>query len=229
MLEGCYIEVARLVPPSTGIETAKGRARGYYRRRGIGVEGPRQSADEESKMEIAKKAVIIAEMLDRIIRAGSWAGDTHLQKGMFFLQTMRGVPTGYDFVLYRYGPYSFGLRDDLIPLQSFGIIEVSPKPYPYGPGLATGESSRRLRARFSKTLARYDADFSFVADHFGSLNAGESERLATAHYFYLEGKADLSHEEVAHQVNAVKPHISFSEGVEAARRVRSLAESSRSR
>ena len=68
-------------------------------------------------MEITKKAVIITEMLDRMIRAGSWAGDTHLQKGMFFLQTMRGVPTGYDFVLYRYGPYSFGLRYDLIPLQ----------------------------------------------------------------------------------------------------------------
>ena len=173
------------------------------------------------------KAVLISELLTRMIARDSWAGETHLQKCMFFLQRMRGVPTDYSFLLYRYGPFSFGLRDDLVQLQGDGLVELSPRPYPYGPTLTASEASQRFRKLCSKTLEKYDDDLNFVADHFGSMTASELEKFATAYYFHLR-ELSSSDEDIAKKVNAVKPHISVSEGVKATQEIRGIAAMTRS-
>ena len=42
----------------------------------------------------AKKAVVIA-LMRALAEAGSWCGETHVQKAVFMLQTVAHVPTGY--------------------------------------------------------------------------------------------------------------------------------------
>ena len=173
-------------------------------------------------MNRLQKAALIVEMLDRMIQEGSWAGETHLQKCVFFLQNMRNVPIGYEFQLYRYGPFSFDLRDDLVQLQAESMVELLPRSPSYGSSLAPSTTSLLLRKHYPRTLKRYQDEISFVADHFGSLNASDLGRLATAYYFYLKD-CNSSNEEIGKMVNNVKSYISVPEGADAAKQIRSIA------
>ena len=171
-------------------------------------------------MHRLEKATLIAEMLGRMIDNDGWAGETHLQKCLFFLQTMRNVPTGYEFQLYRYGPFSFDLRDELVHLQGDGLILLSPRD-PYGPTLMPSESSKRLRQMLSKTLSKYSDALSFIAEQFGSMTAAELEKLATAYYFHLHDE-DRTDVEIAEKVNEIKPHISLSAAKRATGEIRAI-------
>ena len=175
-------------------------------------------------MKRLQKATLICTMLDRMIEKGSWAGETHLQKCLFLLQSMRNVPTGYTFQLHHYGPFSFDLSDEIIQLKGDRIIVPRPRPYPYGPSLASSDLSQRLRQNFSKTLEKYSDDIDFVTDNFGDLNASELGKLATAYHFILQDK-NSSDEEIAKKINDVKSHILISEGMEATKTVRTIANS----
>ena len=177
-------------------------------------------------MERLKKATLISEMLNRMIDKGSWAGETHLQKCLFFLQEMREVPTGYVFQLYKYGPFSFDLRDEIVQLRGVGMISLFSRKYPYGSSLKVSELGQSLRKHFPKTLEKYTDDLDFVTKHFGDLNATELGKLATAYYFILQ-KENSSDEEIAKKINDVKSYISIPEGMEAAKKVREIANTTR--
>ena len=177
-------------------------------------------------MKRLQKAALFCEMLDRMIAKGSWAGETHLQKGLFFLQSMRDVPTGYTFQLYRYGPFSFDLSDEIVQMKGDRVIIPFYRPYPYGPSLASSDLSQRLKKHFPETLKKYSDDIDFVTNNFGDLSASELGKLATAYYFILQDQGS-SDEEIAIKINGVKSHILISEGMEAAKMVREIASSAR--
>ena len=177
-------------------------------------------------MKRLQKAALFCEMLDRMIEKGSWAGETHLQKGIFFLQSMRDVPTGYTFQLHYYGPFSFDLSDEIVQMKGDRVIVPFYRPYPYGPSLASSDSSQRLKRHFPKTLKKYSDDIDFVTDNFGDLSASELGKLATAYYFIFQDQ-DSSDEEIVEKINDVKSHISKAEGIEATKRVREIANSTR--
>lgn len=175
-------------------------------------------------MERVKKAALISEMLSRMINKGSWGGETHLQKCVFFLQEMRKVPTGYTFQLYKYGPYSFDMHDEIVRLRGIGMLSLYSRKPQYGAALKVSELGQSLRTHFPKTLKKYSDHIDFVTDNFGDLNASELGKLATAYYFILQDQGN-SDEEVAIKINNVKSHILISEGMEAAKMIREIASS----
>ena len=177
-------------------------------------------------MDRLKKAALISEMLDRITAKGSWAGETHLQMCLFFLQEMRDIPTGYFFQIYKYGPYSFDLHDEIIHLRCDRIISLVPRKY--GSSLKNSRRSLQFRKHFPKTLEKYSDDMDFIAEHFGNLKANGLGALATSYYFILQDK-NISDEEIAEKVNKAKPYISIPEGIESAQRVKEIAESQENR
>jgi hypothetical protein len=77
-------------------------------------------------------------------------GETHMQKATFFLQELIKVPLGFEFLLYKHGPFSFDLRDELTFMRAQGFLRLEPQ-YPYGPTLVGGEVSC-LSAHFSQLL-----------------------------------------------------------------------------
>ena len=38
------------------------------------------------------------------------------------------MPLGYDFTLYKHGPFSFDLRDDIHALRADGLLDLEPRP-----------------------------------------------------------------------------------------------------
>ena len=170
-------------------------------------------------MNRAERAAVIAELVDRIRKQGGWSGATHLQKCLFFLQAL-GVPLGYDFTLYKHGPYSFDLRDELVDLQVAGVLELKVNPIPYGPSYIATDLSENLRSRIS-SVDEYNNQISFVAERLGNLGVTSLERLSTAQFVYQDDPSS-SRDRQAQMVHELKPHISIDRAARAVDELRTL-------
>ena len=49
----------------------------------------------ERAMNRLQRAAILLTLLDALRQRGSWCGETHLQKSVYFLEEMCGVPLGF--------------------------------------------------------------------------------------------------------------------------------------
>lgn len=134
---------------------------------------------------------------------GSWAGETHIQKGCYFLSTMLNVPVGVKFILYKHGPFSFELRELLTDMEAQGFIKWNSQP-PYGPSIAEGSLGPLLREKFSDLAERYRTQIDFVARHLGQRNVANLERIATALYVAQEGCEGASR---VGRIVELKPHV----------------------
>ncbi len=164
-----------------------------------------------------REAVVLA-LADKLKEQGSWCGETHLQKAAYFLEELANVPLGLGFILYKHGPFSFELRDEITAMRADGLIQMQLQPYPYGPSLLTTDNGRRLQKRWPKTLSRHSDSIAFVAEHLGNLGVAELERLATA-LFITKKHLGESVEFRAHWLHELKPHVSISEARSAVERI----------
>lgn len=173
-------------------------------------------------MTESRRAALIAELVRKLRAHGSWAGETHVQKTAYFLQELLGVPLDLQFSLYKFGPFSFELRDLLAQMRGLHQLDLEPQPRPYGPKLAVGDSAAQLRTRFPKTLRRYDDQLEFVAEHVGPLGVGSLERLATALMVTREDP-NANVEQRVTRLTSYKPHVTVEQATEAVSRVDQLA------
>ena len=90
-------------------------------------------------MEPLQRWEIISRLVRTMRQKGSWAGETHIQKCVMFLQELLGIRMGYDFILYKYGPFSFELRSDLVQMRARLMLDIEPR-IEYGPSFTLGPS-----------------------------------------------------------------------------------------
>src|ERR1044071_9771598 len=98
-------------------------------------------------MEHLQRASLLVALNEQLRKAGSWAGETHMQKATYFLQEIMGVPLAFDFILYKHGPFSFELRDELTAMRAHGFVRLEPQ-YPFGPTLMTAEKSELQKDKY---------------------------------------------------------------------------------
>ena len=169
-----------------------------------------------------REAVVLA-LADKLREQGSWCGETHLQKAAYFLEELANVPLGLGFILYKHGPFSFELRDEITAMRADGLIHMRLQPYPYGPSLLTTDNGRRLQKRWPKTLGKHADSIAFVAEHLGNLGVAELERLATALYITKKHPGE-SVEFRARRLHELKPHVSLEEAQSAVKEVDRMVE-----
>jgi uncharacterized protein YwgA len=168
-----------------------------------------------------QKAAILSDLADRMRDYGSWCGETHIQKAVYFLQELLKVPLDYSFMLYKHGPFSFDLRDEITELRVYELFRLEPKPIPYGPSLRPTRNAQELKSRFLKTLNNYSKRLAFVAEALDDKGVADLERLATALYVSLEienGGAEVR----AKRIRALKPHVSLDSALKAVQDVDAL-------
>lgn len=154
-------------------------------------------------MSNLSQSCLILDLALALKENGSWAGETHIQKGSYFLDTLLAVPTGVRFILYKHGPFSFELRELLTDMEALGFIKWNTIP-PFGPSVSEGHFGSQLRAKFSSLSGQYKPQIDFVARHLGQRNVASLERIATALYVSEEGYAGGSR--VARLLE-LKPHV----------------------
>jgi hypothetical protein len=164
------------------------------------------AAGRGETMRRTQKLVLLSRLANELSERGSWVGETHLQKAVYMLETLTGVPLGFPFVLYKHGPFSFDLREELNRMRADGMLELQPRPAPYGPSFVPTDAARRLEDRFPKTLATYIDQINFVAARVGSKSASELERLATA-LLLMDSERGTKPARLAEELNTIKPHV----------------------
>ena len=157
-------------------------------------------------MNETQKDVVLLSFIECLKDQGSWCGETHIQKGTYFLQELTGVPLSFDYILYKHGPYSFDLKTETTSLLADGLLAIKPRP-PYGPSMRYGENAVSLLERYPKTRELYRAQAEFVAERIGKLDVNGLERLATALYVTRRDLPNGNVKERAARIHELKPHV----------------------
>lgn len=79
---------------------------------------------------LQREAVLLSLIIEMKAR-GSWCRETHIQKTTYFLQELLEVPMGFEFILYKHGPFSFDLSDEITAMRSNALLQYQSHA-PYG-------------------------------------------------------------------------------------------------
>jgi hypothetical protein len=174
-------------------------------------------------MDRLRKAALLTRLIEQLRERGSWCGETHVQKATLFLQDLMRVPLGFDFILYKHGPFSFDLRDELTSMRADELIKLEPR-WGYGPRIATTDRSKYIQGLYLKTLERYDERISSITDKLGDKGVADLERLATALYVTQHLGRGHSEDERATTLTKLKPHIAREDALAAITEVDGMIE-----
>ena len=182
-------------------------------------------------MTSLQKASILTELMVQLKKSGSWCGETHVQKATYFLQEVLGVETGFEYILYKHGPYSFDLSEELTSLRADYLMKFNHQSPGYGPTLVPTETSAELRMRFPKTIASHTPQIAFIATTFGSKGVAELEKLATALWVTRNPGNTTDATDAtgrANQLHRLKPHVSVPDALEAVQEFDRIASDAKS-
>lgn len=164
-------------------------------------------------MNRLQSAAVITRLLDELHQQGSWCGETHVQKSVYFLQALLNVPTNYEFILYKHGPFSFDLKDALSEFRADGLIDLIAQPYPYGPSYTATKTGENLVKRYPKTLSLHKKQIANAAKIAGKKRVKELEQLATALWITCEEGSRSEPRGRAQDLHELKPHVSLQEAL----------------
>ena len=170
-------------------------------------------------MKKLQRAAVLISLVQEMKENGSWCGETSIQKATYFLQELVEVPLDLKFILYKYGPYSFDLTDELTALRADSILSLHVPDPQYGPSFAPGELSELILGHFPKTVARFDERVKFVASKLGNKGVAELERLATALFVRKKYEEITSQIARAAKLRKLKPHVTEADAKKAVEEV----------
>ena len=178
-------------------------------------------------MEWLQKAAVLTRLVDRLRDKGSRCGATRVQKSTLYLQELMKVPLGFNFTMYKHGPFSFDLRDELSNLEIDNLLKTEPV-WPHGTDIVVSDQGRYIQGTRRKTLARFESRIGFVADTLGGRAVGDLEQLSTAFFVNLHKSRyqlspSASVDERARKLAELKPHISIQSAKSAIEEHRAIA------
>lgn len=153
------------------------------------------------------RAAVIGELIAGLRTAGSWCGETHVQKSIYVLQVGLHVPLRYDYILYKHGPYSFELKSEMAGLIGRGLLRQEFSSPPYGPRLVGTDVMETHRSRYSGKVGEHSAAIQQVAQFFRDRGVAELEVLSTALYVTVSQGSETA-EKRAERIHGLKPHVS---------------------
>ncbi len=139
-------------------------------------------------------------------------GRTMLMKLCYFLQEVKGVPLGYRFTIYSYGPFDSEVLSDLGTAVNLEGIKskVVYNTVGYGYALEAGPNAAVLRAGGGEFLARHKENIDWAVAEFSRKNAADLELESTAIFVDREAASSgevVSFDALTDRVRNLKPHF----------------------
>ena len=158
--------------------------------------------------------VLLVDLVGKLNDAKSWSGETHIQKAAYFLLKLCDLELGFSFVLHKYGPYSFDLKNELLYLEAVGILDRKESP-PFGSHFSPGDNAPLFKELVSGNTDKYFILIDWTIDRFykNGPRVSELERKATALYALTSFSG--SEDDKASRIHEIKPYISKDEALQA--------------
>ena len=153
------------------------------------------------------RAAVIGALIAELRAAGSWCGETHVQKSIYVLQEGLHVPMRYGYILYKHGPYSFELKSEMAGLIARGLLRQEFSSPPYGPRLAGTDVMETHFGRYAGRVGEHSSAIQQVARFFRDRGVAELEVLSTALYVTVSNRGETA-EKRAERIHGLKPHVS---------------------
>ncbi len=158
-------------------------------------------------MTTSSREAWIAAAVDELRKNDSWAGRIHVHKLLYLVQEAKLAKPPFEFTLYQYGPYSFGLDEDIAQMELYGSLH---KTYPasgYGPKYTLGhsgyEEANELNEEERKAISE-------VAEKIGDNDSQWLELRATC--LWVERRECVNGDNaIVARVKKVKPRFSETE------------------
>ena len=166
-------------------------------------------------MDFHRHALILA-MIEALQAQESRTGKTPIIKGLY-LAKAAGLEVPFELFLYKHGPYSTDIEDNLDQMKSYGAIEVEPAFDGYGVRLSPGVNASYLKQQ-ATLLPEEQAMVERVCRFIRHKNVSLLERLATAAWIRKE-EGIVDSDEIAQRLNELKPHIGLPDAREADREI----------
>jgi hypothetical protein len=133
-------------------------------------------------------------------------------KYMYFLQTVRGMPLGYNFTMHSYGPFDSDVLADLSSGEVLNVVDVSPVEFVggYGYRITPGLRAEFAKGNAGRFLLDHKDDIDWLFSVFGRLNSAELELTSTIVYVdreFAKKKELVSIPQIAERVSEIKPHF----------------------
>jgi len=155
------------------------------------------------------RVAIIADFAEKL---SGKLGRTAIMKLMFFLQELKGLPLGYSFRIYTYGPYDAQVLADLKVAESMGAVQSEYFDWDGGSGyLIKAGKKPALSEEDKKLISSFQDEIGWVTREFGDLSATDLEVESTVFFVAKSAereKQKVSLEIIARAVHAIKPHHS---------------------
>src|SRR5690242_608319 len=87
---------------------------------------------------------LVVGLAKKLRSHGSWCGETHLQKALYILQDLSKSNFGYKYVIYKHGPYSFELNNELTAMRAANILDLQFPRQGYGPSIVPTSFGERI-------------------------------------------------------------------------------------
>ena len=115
---------------------------------------------------LAQEAVLLG-LIRRLEAHDSWSGETHIKSRLICSPSFAMSISTSRFILYKYGPFSFELRDELTDMRAEGyLVNVAPDRR-YGAMVRATPAGNQLEQRFPKTMARSGNSLDWISEIVG--------------------------------------------------------------
>jgi len=149
-------------------------------------------------MDVLERTLVIGEIARR--KMSAQLGKTALMKLLHLLQDGLGVPLGYRFTLYNYGPYDTEVMSDIDFAQSLGRVSVQYQGPDQGYRIEAAGDAATLSPEVGKKVGA-------LMTKFGAMTARDLELRSTL-LFLSHG---YSGDSLIERVRDLKPKYSDSE------------------
>ena len=160
-----------------------------------------------SKLRLA----VIAELAEKL---SGKLGRTGIMKLTFFLQELKGMPLGYSYRIYTYGPYDAQVLTDLKVAESMGIVRSEQFEWEGGSGYTIKSIKKPVLSGDEQSLlSSFQQDIDWVAREFGELSASDLEVESTVFFVAKSAEREkqrISLDAIAKAVRSIKPQHSES-------------------
>lgn len=154
-----------------------------------------------------ERMALLLRLMELLREKGSWCGATHVQKSAYFAQDLTKVPFEYDFFIYKYGPFSSSLRDELSGMLALLVAELEAHDMFLSPKYRIGRRGRKLMETFGECIAKYENQLEFVSNRIGNMKIEELEQVGTALFVTREMGSEALKSVRCDRLQRRKPHI----------------------
>ncbi|MEW6265696.1 MAG: hypothetical protein AB1641_21695 [Thermodesulfobacteriota bacterium] len=155
---------------------------------------------------------VILELIEK--SPSKTLGRTAVMKLLYLLQTVKGLPLGYDFRLYVYGPFDSGVLEDLEYAETLEAVATEVRYFPsgYSYHLRSGKKADEIRNKSFSFLQRYKSDIDSIMDEFGSKSASDLELISTIIFSdgnYAQRNTRVTIKESSARIREIKPQFTL--------------------